>query len=97
MSLLVGIWLSFFFFAISFLFTYRKPFSTALITTASTAIIILKAQKYQGGKDHLSTIEKTILSGGTISNYPLFITVLLQGPIFLSQIILFITELTLDF
>lgn len=37
--------------------TYRKPLSTALITTASTAIIILKAQKYQGRKDHLPITE----------------------------------------
>lgn len=37
--------------------TYRKPLSTALITTASTAIIVLKAEKYQGRKDHLPITE----------------------------------------
>lgn len=40
-----------------FPFAYRKPLSTAPITTASTAIIILKAQKYQGREDHLQIIE----------------------------------------
>lgn len=41
----------------AFPLTYRKPLSTALITTASTAIIVLKAQKHQGRKDHLPITE----------------------------------------
>lgn len=37
--------------------TYRKPLPTALVTTASAAVIVLKAQKYQGRKDHLPITE----------------------------------------